>query len=247
MECTITKTGSASIESFRKLFLQELNNQFIYDKCHYYGWADCYLFSFKETEIGYAAVWGTNDRSIRDSLFEFYILPPYRRYTDAFFSLLLSASDASVIECQSNDLFLYALLCRYADTIKTERILFEEHIQTNIEIPGVLFRKRTDADNMSEDDGDHVLECNGTVVAHGGLLLNYNFPYADVYMHVLENHRQKGYGSFIVQELKKLAYSMGRVPAARCTITNSISKATLEKAGFTICGFIQTGTIKNNQ
>jgi RimJ/RimL family protein N-acetyltransferase len=44
--------------------------------------------------------------------------------------------------------------------------------------------------------------------------------------------------------LKKEIYRMGRVPAARCNISNRASKATLLKAGFTPCGFRLKGTIK---
>jgi len=58
---------------------------------------------------------------------------------------------------------------------------------------------------------------------------------------VKENFRQKGFGSLIVQELKKEAYRIGRVPAARCNIKNKISKATLLKAGFRVCGNILIG------
>ena len=39
-----------------------------------------------------------------------------------------------------------------------------------------------------------------------------------MFMEVKEEHRGKGYGVFVVQELKKQAYLKGRVPAARCNI-----------------------------
>jgi RimJ/RimL family protein N-acetyltransferase len=69
-------------------------------------------------------------------------------------------------------------------------------------------------------------------------------PYADLYYEVNENHRQKGFGSYMVQELKRETYLMGRVPAARCNINNVISKATLLKAGFKVCGYRLNGEIK---
>ena len=34
---------------------------------------------------------------------------------------------------------------------------------------------------------------------------------------------------------------MGRIPAARCNIHNRISRASLIKAGFNICGYIVVG------
>ena len=36
MEIEIVKTGLEEIKSFRLMFLQENNFQFIHDKCHYY-------------------------------------------------------------------------------------------------------------------------------------------------------------------------------------------------------------------
>ena len=97
---------------------------------------------------------------------------------------------------------------------------------------------------MNDGDGDHVLEWDGEILAHGGLMLNYNIPFADIYMHVKEPFRGMGLGVLIVQELKKLAYDIGRVPAARCSINNRVSKATLLKAGLKICGHRLKGEIK---
>jgi hypothetical protein len=81
-------------------------------------------------------------------------------------------------------------------------------------------------------------------VASGGFMLNYNFPYADIYMDVKEPFRRMGFGSLIVQELKKEIYLMQRIPAARCNINNKASKATLLKAGFKVCGGILKGELK---
>jgi len=74
-------------------------------------------------------------------------------------------------------------------------------------------------------------------------MLNYNMPYADIYMEVKEHARRKGYGSLMVQELKKEIYLRRRVPAARCNIRNQASKATLLKAGFSISGTWLKGNV----
>lgn len=78
-------------------------------------------------------------------------------------------------------------------------------------------------------------------------MLYYNPPFADLYMEVSERHRGKGFGSFILQELKKECYIKGRVPAARCTIDNAPSKGSLIRAGFTTCGYMLTGHIKKSE
>jgi hypothetical protein len=61
----------------------------------------------------------------------------------------------------------------------------------------------------------------------------------------IENFRRKGLGCLIIQELKKACYLAGRVPAARTSIQNQASRATLIKAGMQVCGFMLKGDIKN--
>ena len=162
MEIKVLPTGLKDIEALRILFLQENHFQFVHNKCHLYGWADCYACIADGTKVGYGAVWG---------------------------------------------------------------------------------QSKTEAHDRA-DDCAYVLQYNNEVAATGGLMLNYNMPYADIYYEVNENYRQKGLGTLMVQELKKAAYEMGRVPAARCNIRNIISKYTLLKAGFTVCGCILKGNIQ---
>ena len=75
-------------------------------------------------------------------------------------------------------------------------------------------------------------------------MLNYNIPYADIYMEVKEEFRRHGFGALMVQELKKEIYLLGRLPAARCNINNLASKGSILKAGFKICGYRLVGNIK---
>jgi GNAT superfamily N-acetyltransferase len=93
----------------------------------------------------------------------------------------------------------------------------------------------------------YALMLNNERVASGGLLLNYNFPYADVYVDVNEAHRGKGYGAMLVQEVKRMAYAIGRIPAARCRITNLVSKAMLMNAGFRVCGYWLVGKVHTDR
>jgi len=245
MQITIVRTGLTEITTFRNLFLQETNFQFIHNKCHDYGWADTYLFAIDGVQAGYGSVWGQNRREDRDTIFEFYVLPPYRKMAELIFSKLIGISGVVYLECQTNDLLLSSMVYRFSENIHAESTLFEEDFQSNLSIPGVVFRKKTVTDKVDEDTGEYLLLYNDSIVADGGLMLNYNFPFADIYMRVKENERQKGYGSFIVQELKKEAYHIGRVPAARCNVKNHISKLTLMKAGFKTCGFLLLGAVKN--
>ena len=241
----MVRTQLEEIRSFRILFLHEGNFQFTYDKCHYYGWADTYIFLADGKKVGYGAVWGKDKREDRDSIMEFFVLKTFRQFSNAIFREFVAVSTAAFIECQSNDFLLRDMLYIYAESIGAEAILFEDHVQTNFTIPGVVFGRKETEDKNPNDVGGFFLEQNGETVATGGFMLNYNIPYADIYMAVNENFRRKGFGSLLIQELKKEIYLMGRVPAARCNINNVASKASLIKAGFKVCGFRLAGTIKN--
>ena len=247
MQIKIVKTGLEEVQPFRVLFLHENNFQFVHDKCHLYGWADTYLFQVDGTKVGYGSVWGQSKREDRDAIFEFYIIKPFRKFSNFIFPEFLSVSGITCIECQTNDRQLISMLYEYSQNINAEAILFDDHYLTSLSVPGVTFTKKPVENNNPSDVSGFVLEQDGEVVATGGFMLNYNMPYADIYMGVKENYRQKGFGSLIIQELKKEIYLMGRVPSARCNIRNQLSKATLIKAGFKVCGFIVKGEVRKGE
>jgi GNAT superfamily N-acetyltransferase len=231
----------------RKLYLQQMNMQIRYDAVHERGWSDAYLIKAGTDPIGYGSIKGKDDLSLRDAIFECYMIPAYQKNARDVFAALLSTCDAKYIECQSNDLLLSQLLYEFSDQISSDTILFGDHVVTHWDLPGFSFRKREAADKIfehfSEPDGPFVVDKNGEVLATGGFLLHYNFPFADLYMEVREDSRRMGIGSFLIQELKRVCYGSGRVPAARCGIQNKASKATLIRAGLKISGYMQTGQI----
>lgn len=247
MNLNVSKTILKEIQSFRNLFLHENKFQFIYNKCHDYNWADTYLFTMDQTKIGYGSVWGKDKREDRDTIFEFYLIESFRKFASAVFPKFIEASNVSFIECQSNDLLLSTMLYEHARNINAEAILFEDHYLTDFKIDGATFKRQKAEDDLNFDPNEYILEVNAEPVATGGFVRNYNFPYIDMFMEVKEEHRGKGYGIFVVQELKKEAYLKGRVPAARCNINNKASKATLLKAGLKVCGCILVGEIKKLQ
>jgi RimJ/RimL family protein N-acetyltransferase len=247
MKLNVTKTTLKEIEPLRNLFLHENKFQFVHNKCHENGWADSYLFTMNETKIGYGSVWGKDKREDRDTIFEFYLIQPFLKFASEVYPKFIAAANVTFIEAQSNDLLSSSMLYEYARNINAEAILFEDNFTTNLKIPNVIFRREKPESDISYDPGEYVLEQNNEIVATGGFVRNYNLPYIDMFMEVKENFRQKGFGSFVVQELKKEAYLKGRVPAARCNIDNKASKATLLKAGLKVCGCILTGEIKKLQ
>lgn len=217
MELQVANTELKAISALCTLFLHEGNFQFTYDKCHLYGWAHTYVFTVDGNKAGYRSVWGKDNSEERDSIFEFYIVESYRKLSEIFFAKFHALSGASYIECQSNDL-LPSLLYEHSRNINAEAILFEDHVQTEFVMPEVVLEHVPGDETIRTYEHACVLKQHGEIVASGGLMLNYNIPYADLYYDVKEQHRRKGLGSFMVQDLKKEAYRIGRVPAARCNI-----------------------------
>jgi GNAT superfamily N-acetyltransferase len=249
MSIHLRRSDLSDILPLRALFLQENNFQIRYNACHQRGWTDTYTVMDGERMIGYGSIKGKENINDRDTIFEFYTLPAYRRLASAIFRELLQVSKVDFIECQSNEQVLTALLYEFGKDINAEVILFAENRATRLELVEVIFRKRTDEDRIFEHQlepvGDYVLEWNREVVATGGFLLHYNPPFADLYMEVRADCRKKGLGSFLIQELIKQCYFTGRVPAARTSIHNLASRATLLKGGLSIAGFMLLGQVKN--
>ena len=239
MKIELSKVNLNEVQPLRDLRLAEIDFQFVYNKCHGAGWADTYLITIDGEKAGYGSVWGKDKRGDRDAIFEFYLPEPYRKLASMVFPGFQKISGAVYVECQTNDQLLTDMLFEFCANIYADRILFEDGFETDLKIPGAAFKKTTN----HEGETEYILEQGGEVVATGGYIWNYNFPYIDIYYEVKENHRQKGYGSLITQELKKEAYLLGRVPAARCNISNKASKATLLKAGMKVCGHILVGEL----
>ncbi|SRR5258708_565092 len=247
MTAKAIKAKLKDIQSLRALFLQETNFQVRYNACHERGWSDSYLLTIDDLKIGYGSIKG-REIPDRDTVFEFYVIPAFRNRSNLAFAKLLALSGAKYVECQSNDLLLSAMLYEFSQNINADTILFEDHAVTDHAIPGAVVRPRRAADRIfehkSEPVGEYVLELGGEIVATGGFLLHYNMPFADLYMEVRPDCRERGYGGFLVQEVKKASYLAGRVPAARTGIENKASKATLIKAGLRVCGFMLKGNVK---
>ena len=249
MKTSVRKTIFQQVADLRVLFLQENNCQIRYHACHERGWSDTYQLLLDEVVVGYGSIKGLETLDARDAIFEYFVLPAHRANADQFFGLLIEKSGARYIESQSNVAYLTNLLYEFSEQVRSDVILFADHSNTQLNLNKVTFRLRQQGEEVfgkaEKDIGDYVLVCNNEVVATGGFLLHYNRPFADIFMEVAPGHRKKGYGQYLVQELKKACYADGYVPAARCNRSNPASKATLLKAGFKIAGHMLTGKIKD--
>jgi GNAT superfamily N-acetyltransferase len=238
MHIQVQRVEYRDVEAMRGLYRQEANCQIIHDSILSRGWADPYLILVNGQVGGYGAVWNRIDK---DRVMEFYTLPGVRGSALPMFRELLAASKATHIEAQTNMPLMLLMLYDCAQQITAENILFQDAFATQLPCPSGVFRQATPEDN--QPDSDWVIESNGAIVATGGFLCHYNPPYGDVYMGVAETARRQGFGSYIVQEVKRVCYQAGRRPAARCNPDNIASRKTLQKAGFLPCGRLLVGQV----
>jgi len=251
MQIAATPTTFQHIHLWRDMYRLEMACQIVHDSIHIRrGWTQEYLLTIGETAVGYGSVAIGGPWAKQHALYEFYVIPAERLHLFELFKALLDASKPGSIEVQSNDALAAAMLHAFAPQVASDAILFHDGITTTLVVPGVTLREPSAAEapdtDVEERQWRRVLETDGHVAASGGVLFHYNRPYGDIYMDVEESFRRQGLGSFLVQELKRLCYEGGHVPAARCNPTNVASRRTLQRAGFVPCGHILKGVLKTD-
>jgi GNAT superfamily N-acetyltransferase len=236
------------IAGMREAYRREMGCQIVHDSWHARGFTTSYLLRVAGEVAGYGSVGGA-PRDPRDTLKEFYLLPRFRGSALPIFRALIDGSGARRIEAQTNDALLLLMLFDCAVEVTSPTILFADGLTTRLDARGAVFRLLTDAEregafpHTHEDAGEYGLVRDGEVVATGGLAFHYNPPYADLYMEVAAPFQRKGFGSYLVQELKRACYELGCIPAARCGEGNVASRLALQRAGMFPCGRIVQGVI----
>jgi GNAT superfamily N-acetyltransferase len=243
----------ASVEDilpWRDMYRLEMGCQIIHDSLHSRkGWTEPYLLIARGVAVGYGSIAVGGPWKGKPTVFEWYVVPQYRSSMFDLFRALLTASGAATIETQSNDTLLTVMLHTFAQNVMSESILFHDKLTTALSPTGAIVRRATPEDAAQllshelDSEAHWVVEVERKVAAAGGVLFHYNRPYGDIYMKVAEPFRRRGLGSYLVQELKRVCYEQGNVPAARCNPTNIASRKTLQKAGFVPCGHILTGSV----
>jgi GNAT superfamily N-acetyltransferase len=248
MEFSANPAATGAVLPWRDMYRLEMNCQIIHDSIHSRaGWTEEYLLFANGAQAGYGSVAVGGPWQGKSTVYEFYVLPHHRAHVFELFRTLLMCSGAAMINVQTNDPLITVMLHTFAHDVTTESVLFHDRLITALSPAGASFRRATPAE-VADVPGDQlkwygVVEVEGQVAATGGILLHYNRPYGDIYMEVAESFRRRGLGSFLVQELKRVCYEGGTVPAARCSPGNVASRRTLQKAGFVPCGNILTGTV----
>ena len=236
---------------WREKYRSETKGQIVHDSLHgRTGWTISHLLSAGGVAVGYGSSAIAGPWAGQPTVFEFFVLQGHRYQAFALFEKFLAASGDRHFEVQTND----ALPDRDAACLRPRRrgrpeIVFEDEHATNLPSNGIqLVHLSSEASDLAciarrQGGSEWRLELGGAILATGGVLFHYNPPYGDIHMEVAENARRQGWGSYLVQELKRVAYGLGQIPCARCVPSNIASRLTLQKAGFAPCGHILTGRL----
>lgn len=239
------------ILGLREEYRREMNAQIVHDSWHRRGLTNSYLCHLDDEIVGYGAVGGVPPDP-KEIVKEFFIRPAHRRFALPFFRELIAVSGARQIAAQTNDQLLTLMLLDCGTEWSSDAILFADAITTTLPVPADVTLRPVARDehdrvfvHTAEPVGEWGLQCDsGEIAATAGFLCHYNPPYGDVYMEVDERYRRRGFGSYLVQEVKRLCRESGRVPAARTGIDNVASRRTLERAGLLPCARILRARVK---
>jgi len=246
----VALSSAQEVLPLRTRHREEMRCQVVHDSIpRREGWTWTYQLSLGEVVAGYGMVAIAGPWQDKPTVFEFYVLPGVQNRAFELFEAFLDVSDARFMEIQSNDALLAILLHTYARDIRSEKIVFRDGLTTRLPANGAILHSLTSAEEtrrcieQRQGGAEWQLEVHGEAVAKGGLMFHYNPPYTDVYMEVAEPFRHRGFGAYLVQELKRAAYKLGSIPGARCNPENTASRKTLQKAGFVPCAHILNGAI----
>jgi GNAT superfamily N-acetyltransferase len=233
---SIVPTTVQRILPLRELHRREMNCQIVHDSFAERGLSDAYVIEAHDRDVGYGLVANRYDAGAAD---EFFAIPECRADLLPMFRQFLATSRATRIRAQTNDRLLLLMLYDCATNINVHNVLFADGLTTALPNPGGALRRAAG----EQEEWEIVIA--EEVIARGGLLFHYNPPFGDIFMEVQEAHRQRGFGSYLVQELKRICYEIGKVPAARCDAGNLQSRRTLERAGMLPCARVLIGDVTN--
>jgi GNAT superfamily N-acetyltransferase len=250
MRGVATPVPADAILPLRMLHRQEMNCQIVHDSLHTRpGWTSTYALRLDEALAGFGSIAIAGPWQGKPTIFEFYVAHMHRGRAFDLFETFVAASGARLMEIQSNDTLLAVMLHAYARDIWSERIVFADQLGTALPAQGAVLQQLTPAEEIQlaiaerAGQAEWLLQVDGHPAGNGAILFHYNLPFCDLAMEIAEPFRRRGFGSYLVQELKRAAYRLGSVPAARCNVDNIPSRKTLQKAGLVPFAHILNGTI----
>src|SRR6266566_8753846 len=144
MELSAKAVDVQAILPWRDMYRLEMRCQIIHDSLHSRkGWTEPYLLIAGSVTVGYGSIAVGGPWKGKPTVFEWYVVPQYRSHMFDLFSALLAASGAATIETQSNDTLLTVMLHTFAQSVKSESILFHDKLTTTHSPPGAIARRAT--------------------------------------------------------------------------------------------------------
>src|SRR5690349_3262992 len=122
MKLDISLVSAEEVRSMRDLYRHEMSCQIIHDSWHARGWVDSYLLRLDDRVVGYGLVGGVR-ADPKDTITEFYVLPPHRGAALPLFRRLIDVGRAAKIEAQTNDVLLTLMLFDCAVHIERNEVL----------------------------------------------------------------------------------------------------------------------------
>jgi GNAT superfamily N-acetyltransferase len=201
-------------------------------------------------QVGFATVAIAGPWAGTPTLLEYFVVPAVRHRALVWFDDVVRSLGIVAVEMQTVSPLVSALVWSRCEMVTCEKIVLR-HVRTTAHaVPGASLVAKSDDESIvhaiSVRSGGPVwgLVVDGVEIGRGGFLCHYNEPYADIHMEIDEPFRRRGFGRYLVQELGRLAYQHGQIPAARCGPTNAGSLATLIAAGFEPCSTILAGPLR---
>src|SRR5262249_17692440 len=147
MPMEVHRVELKEIERMRDIYRHEMNCQVTHDSIHARpGWSHEYLITEGGGKVGYGSVAVAGPWQAKPTVYEFFMLPQYRRRVFDAFAALLASSGAAVVESQSNAVLLTAMLHTFASAVESESILFHDKVTTAFSLPDAVFRRATPED-----------------------------------------------------------------------------------------------------
>lgn len=253
----VVLTALDEIRDLRNLYLRELDDVVRYEREIQQGQTRIFVLRSGGRTLGYGILHGEGED--RSTIVEFFLLPEFRQGRVELFKQFAEATGATGVQARTNDTGLLLLLYECTQDIVPGQYYFVDAETTHYAAPDVRYRPITldDLDMltpiMTSDQGwpfevpdraalahwietrkGRMLEGDGGVTAIGAILTNYNPPFATLGMVVMRHCRRRGYGTYLLQELKRETYAIAKIPRADCAVWNTASRATLLRAGFDI-------------
>ncbi|MBY9007701.1 MAG: GNAT family N-acetyltransferase [Candidatus Lokiarchaeota archaeon] len=207
-----------------------------------------YLIRNKQVDIGYCIVSNVN------IILEFFLIDEYIPICEDIFKIILKKLIISKAYCKSFDHLFLKCCITYHKSIKLYGVLFRDMINRAIKLPHPDLRSRLGEiqdfseislfkEGVFENDGElrkylyskklFVFLIHNEITGYGIFSRTIkNRPDFDIGMAVHPKFRKKGYGSYIINNIKNFCLKNNWRPTCGCIIDNIGSRRTLEKAGF---------------